>query len=330
MPLPAHASQLPVADPVTISGFPPEEQRDTNLGALFGEFLRRVVPTSQAYLTAREIGESVGHHIHSELYPNGPIDAGRMTHLIVGSIGKRTALAPLSTVDLLVVLPRRLIELKTLNALKAIWALIKVRVPDVRFAPDNSGIIVTADGIDVRVIPAATHEGAFLVPGVVVGHQAALWALTNPIAEAATLRLADSLYSGRPRLMLAALKSWKRHNQVPISSFALELLVQDFYAGAPRPFGLGKALIDFWAWARKRTPATLHPAGAHTPVVVTEAWHSKAKAAYWRVTLADYHAEQDKVVDAALEWRAVLGDAFPVPGENAEALPLFPARGSAR
>lgn len=326
MPLPAHAANLPVADPVTISGFPPHEERETSLGALFGEFLRRVVPTSQAYLTAREIGESVAHHIHGELSPNATNDASRMTHLIVGSIGKRTAVAPLTTVDLLVVLPRKLVELKTLNALKAIWALIKVRVPDVRFAPENSGIIVPANGIDVRVIPAATHEGAFLVPGIVVGHQAATWAITNPIAEAATLRLADSLYSGRSRLLLACLKAWKRHNQVPISSFALELLVQDFYAGAPRPFGLGKALIDFWAWVRKRTPTTMHPAGAHTPVIVTEAYHAKAKAAYWRVTLADYHAEMDKIVDAALEWRAVLGDAFPVPGEHADAMPLFPGR----
>lgn len=323
MPLPARWSQIPVSDPVTLPVEAGADQR--NLGACFGEFLRRLVPTSQAYVTSRDIAESVAHHILSELYPKGMRDPNHMRHLVVGSVGKRTAIAPLTVVDLLVVLPQRLMELRSVNALQAIWALIKLRVPDTRIAPDGAGVIVPADGISVRVIPSAEHNGAFLVPGLAAGERGVTWAITNPIAEAATLRLADSLYSGRPRLLLACLKAWKHHQQVPISSFALELLVQDFYAGAPRPFGLGKALIDFWAWVRKRTPTTLHPPGAHTPVVVTEAWHAKAKAAYWRVTLADYHAEQDKIIDAALEWRAVLGDVFPVPGENDGILPLLAA-----
>ena len=330
MAQPTRLSQAQVSDPVKISGFPDHNERDTDLGACFGEFLRRIVPTSQAYVTAREIAESVAHHIASELYPRSDGDTGQLRDLIVGGIGKRTAIAPLTDVDLLVVLPRRLMEQRSVNALKAIWATIKHRVPDTRFAPDNTGVIVPSEGVTVRVIPAANQDGAFLVPGCAGNDRPAGWCVTNPIAEAATLRLADSLYSGRPRLLLACLKAWKRHSQAPISAFALELLVQDFYAGAPRPFGLGKALIDFWAWVRKRTPTTLHPPGAHTPVAVTDAWHAKAKAAYWRVTLADYHAEQDKIVDAALEWRAVLGDVFPVPGDAADSLPLFPATSSRR
>jgi hypothetical protein len=313
---------------VRISGFPPHADDQQDLAACFGEFLRRTVPTSQAYVAAREIAESVAHHLRSELYPRAVADPNRIQHLVAGGVGKRIAIAPIVTVDLLFVLPAALIENRAVGALKAVWAVLKQRLPDTTVAPDQSGVLVPADGVTVKVkvMPSAPHAGAFLVPGFAGVNRATGWNITNPIAEAATLRLADSLYGGRPRLLLACLKAWKRRNDVPVSAFALELLVQDFYASAPRPFALGKALIDFWAWVRKRTPTTLHPPGAHTPVEVTDAWHAKAKAAYWRVTMADYHAENDKIGDAALEWRAVLGEKFPVPGEDAAALPMFPAR----
>jgi len=325
MPLPVRLSQIQVSDPVKVSGFPPRTADERDLGSCFGEFLRRTVPTNQAYIAARGIAEDAASLVRRELYPKTAQDPSRIDHLLVGGIGKRTAIAPLATVDLLYVLPAKLIPPKAADALKTILAVVRQHVGNAAIAGDQSGVLVPAGATTVRIVPAAPYEGAFLVPGLANGDRASGWTITNPIAEAATLRLADSLYNGRPRLMLAALKSWKYRNDVPISSFALELLTQDFYASAPRPFALPKALIDFWAWARKRTPATLHPPGTHTPVQIGNAWHAKAKAAYWRVTLADYHVDQNKVVDAALEWRAVLGDFFPVPGEHDAALPLFAA-----
>lgn len=323
MPLPVRLSQLQVADPVKVSGFPPRTGDERDIGSCFGEFLRRAVPTNQAYVAARGFAEDIAGLVRRELYPKTAQDPSRVDHVVVGGIGKRTAIAPLETVDMLYVLPAKLIPTKAADALKTVWAVVRQHVDHAEIASDQTGVLVPTGGPMVRVIPSAPYDGAYLVPGLATLERASGWAITNPIAEAATLRLADSLYNGRPRLMLAALKAWKRHNDVPVSSFALELLAQDFYASAPRPFALGKALIDFWAWARKRTPATLRPAGAHTPVQIDNAWHAKAKAAYWRVTLADYHVDQNKAVDAALEWRAVLGDFFPVPGEHDAALPLF-------
>ena len=46
------------------------------------------------------------------------------------------------------------------------------------------------------------------------------WSVSNPVAEAATLRLSDSLYGGRPRLLLTALKAWRIAQNVPLASFA--------------------------------------------------------------------------------------------------------------
>jgi hypothetical protein len=327
MTLPARLSQVQASDPIRISGFPSDTPDSRDLAACFGAFLRRIVPTTQAYVAARAAAQTVAERLRAELYPKDSLAAGQIDHVVVGGVGKRIATAPIRVIDLLYVLPPRLRPTKAADALKTVWAVLKQSSPDAAIAHDRTGVLVATEAGQVRVLPSAPHEGGFLVPGAATLARASGWSLTNPVAEAATLRLADSLYNGRPRLLLAALKAWRDQAQAPIPSFALELLVQDFYTGAPRPFALGKALLDFWAWGRKRTPATLRPPGALTALSVDGAWHAKAKAAYWRVTLADHHAEQGKLVDAALEWRAVLGEAFPVPGDVRAALPLFPERG---
>jgi hypothetical protein len=110
---------------------------------------------------------------------------------------------------------------------------------------------------------------------------------------------------------MTALKAWRLHAEVPIASFALELLAQEFYSGAPRPYELERALVEFWAWARHRTPCALKPPGGQTAIDITDAWHAKSKAAYWRATLAEHHLKANKTADAVSEWRQLLGSNFP-------------------
>ncbi|MDX2145412.1 MAG: hypothetical protein SFV19_18815 [Rhodospirillaceae bacterium] len=324
--LPATLTHATFADPVKVSGFAGAAPVAADLSACFAEFLRRVIPTSRAYGFARGTGAQVAADLRAELYRNAPIDVAETDHIVVGSVGKRTAISPLATVDVLYAMPPKLGITKAGDALKTAWAVLKARNEDARIADDHTGVLVARNGLMVKVLPCLPHDGAFRVPGLATLERAAGWSVTNPIAEAATLRLMDSLYGSRPRLMLAALKSWRIHSEVPIGSFALELLVQDFYASKPRPFPLAPALVEFWTWARTRTPATIKPPGASTLLEIGEAWHGKAKGAYWRVTLADYHVQQNKIVDAALEWRQTLGPLFPIPGDRSLALPLFPER----
>jgi len=323
--LPATLSQFTIADPVKVSGFGRPQNTPFDLNACFAEFLRRIVPTSPAYLAAKHAAMMIGKDLRSEFYRNARIDVAETDHIVAGSVGKRTAIAPIRVVDVLYVLPPKLAVAKAIDALKIVLAVLNDKHPVACIAEDYSGVLVAVDGLAVKVVPCLPYEGAFLVPGSVSAERPSGWSLTNPIAEAATLRLMDSMYGNRPRLMLAALKAWRAHNGVAISSFALELLTMDFYTSAPRSFSLAPALVDFWAWSRKRTPVTLKPPGASTSVVIDDVWHGKAKAAYWRSTMAEYHIGQDKMIEAALEWRQTLGPLFPVPGEEIDALPMFPS-----
>jgi hypothetical protein len=310
MPLPPALAKRPSSDPVRVSGFPAAAALPV-LGACFGEFLRRVVPSHTAYAMARGTCDDVTTALRAELYPKNDRDAAS-DHLVAGAVGKRTSVAPINEVDVLYLLPPKLTAQKAGDALKIVWAVLKNRFEGVTIA--ETGVLVPRGNIWVKVLPCREYDGAYLIPGPPTPKRASGWSITNPIAEAATLRLSDSLYGGRPRLLMTALKAWRAHAEVPIASFALELLAQEFYAGSPRPYELERALVDFWAWARIRTPCALKPPGGQTALDIGPEWHGKAKAAYWRATLADHHLKSGKVGEAAAEWRQALGPSFPVPG----------------
>ena len=281
------------------------------LAACFGAFLRRAVPSHAAYAGARGISDDVTAALRAELYPKDLRGDVGNDHLIAGAVGKRTSVAPITEVDVLYLLPPKLTAQKSGDALRIVWAVLKNRFDGVTIA--ETGVLVPRGALWVKVLPCREYNGAYLIPGKPTLARATGWSITNPVAEAATLRLSDSLYGGRPRLLMTALKAWRGHAEVPITSFALELLAQEFYAGSPRPYELERALVDFWAWARKRTPCALKPPGGQTAVEVGPEWHGKAKAAYWRATLADHHLKAGHVSEAAAEWRQVLGPMFPVP-----------------
>lgn len=312
MPLPPALIKRPSSDPVRVSGFPPAAAVPV-LGACFGEFLRRVVPSHTAYALARGVCDDITAALRAELYPSGLATSSGSDYLVAGAVGKRTSVAPIMEVDVLYLLPPKLTAQKAGDALKIVWAVLKNRFDGVTIA--ETGVLVPRGSIWVKVLPCREYDGAYLVPGKPSLTRATGWSITNPVAEAATLRLSDSLYGGRPRLLMTALKAWRAHAQVPIASFALELLAQEFYSGSPRPYELERALVDFWAWARIRTPCAVKPPGGQTAIDIGPAWHGKAKAAYWRATLADHHLKAGKVTEAAAEWRQVLGEAFPVPGK---------------
>src|SRR6185369_13626613 len=101
MSLPAALAKSPISDPVKVAGFPPAVDGHATIAGCFGTFLRRLVPQPAQYAEARGKAMEVAAAMRRELYPRTQFDVSSVDHLVVGSVGKRTAIAPIRNVDLL-------------------------------------------------------------------------------------------------------------------------------------------------------------------------------------------------------------------------------------
>lgn len=229
----------------------------------------------------------------------------RDDHLVVGSVGKHTAILPMSPVNLLYVLPGGEDDAPLPELLAAMAAVLSAALPRAFVDVEATAVTVGSGGIAVAVQPARAHGGAFLIPGC------GGWVLTNPAAELAALRMADSASHGLVTRLLALLKAWRRTTAAPVQPFALEVLARTFvieggHEGDPAP-----ALCEFFAWSRRHTPAELSPPGGLARLAVDDRWHPQAEAAYWRCVLANRHAATGDLPAALDEWRKVVGGGFP-------------------
>ena len=108
MALPATLSNIPTADPVKVVGFSPAVEGSATIEGCFGTFLRRLVPAPARYAAARAAGQEIATDLRGELYPRAQLNGAGVDHVIAGAIGKRTAIVPIQSVDLLYDLPTRL------------------------------------------------------------------------------------------------------------------------------------------------------------------------------------------------------------------------------
>lgn len=315
MTFPSSLSHKSLADPLAPAGAiittPPDQEW---LKELFNGFLRVMIPTPQAYANCRLEAEDVVLTLRRALYPLRMAATVTGDSLVVGGVGKRTALAPVSCVDVLYLLPSKLRISRTADALKVVHAGLRDQYENSVVSANELGVTITLPDRNVQVIPALEHGAGYKIPGPTTLDRASGWRITNPVSEAATLRLSDSLNTGETRRLLTILKAWRDNAEVALSSLALEVLVQEFYATQKRPATLADAFKGFMAWARSKPIGQITAPGAVTTLDLDDAWHGSAKAAYWRATMAEQSAAAEPL-KTALEWRHMLGMAFPVPDD---------------
>lgn len=321
MSFPVALSHRSMADPMT----PPSpvevlQSEPDWLTDSFNEFFRKRIPTPQAYANARHQAEEVVHTLRCALYPLRIASAVTGDSLIVGSVGKRTALAPIAMVDVLYLLPTKLRISRSADAFKVIQAGLQDQYDPALLSRDTLGVSVKAETLSVRIIPAVEANSGYRIPKPVTLSHASGWQVANPISEAATLRLSDSLYSGATRRLLTLLKSWRENQKVDIPALALEVLVQEYFATQQRQAAVQEDFKAFVAWGRSKTPGVVTAPGSHTSLDVDDTWHGCAKAAYWRATLAEQTLATDPQ-KSALEWRHLLGMEFPVPENTGSVIP---------
>jgi hypothetical protein len=219
----------------------------------------------------------------------------RPDHLVSGSVGKRTAIHPLPSVDVLYLLPADDAVIPLLqDALSASFATV-IATP--------AYFCIPLGGVSVCIRPTIDRQGIYTIP-IENG-----WVTSDPIAEMAALRVADSVSGGRTTRLLLLLKAWKMECGVPVSSFALEIMAREFMAEyGESPWAA--LLADFLAWSRQRTPAGFDLPGGAERLTVDANWHPQAESSYWRCVLASRHEASGDSAAALQEWRTLLGPRF--------------------
>jgi hypothetical protein len=265
----------------------------------FDALVDALVLTPAELAAARRAAAPVAAALRRAFRPTAD-EATRDDYLVAGSIGKRLAIRPTPPVDLLYLLPG---DDPQAGLLARMHQALRAALPDCQVAVAEERLLVSSEGLVIAAVPALERQGAFAML-----HRGD-WVLTNPVAEMTALRLSDSLSGGRTTRLALLLKAWKEACQVTLPSFAIEVLVREFF-GEVAPAGWPAALADFFAWARQRTPRQFDLPGRLDQLAIGDAWHPAAEAAYWRCVLAGRHAASGDVAAALAEWRILLGPRF--------------------
>src|SRR5579859_1370816 len=264
----------------------------------FDRFIDYVQLTTDELLLARKAAQNVARVLREALQPE--VDE-RADHLVIGSVGKRTAIRPLAAVDLVYLLrDQRLVS----DGMGRIERIIRQGMPGIVPEPVEHGLAVPLQDFTVMVLIAKERPGGFAFwteKGFIDSH---------PAAEITALRLSDSLSNGRTTRLLILLKAWAAADSVALPSFALEIFAREFMSdqgGEAWP----DILSDFFAWVRQTEFVAIARPGSSQPLELPDpSWRKQAEAAYWRCVLAKRLAHEGDALAELQEWQKLLGPAF--------------------
>jgi len=264
----------------------------------FDRFIDYILLSPDELLLARKAAQNVAGVLRAALQPG--VDE-RADNMVIGGVGKRTAIRPLSAVDLVYLLrDQRLVA----DGLGRIERIIRQGMPGIRPVPMSHGLAIPLEDFTVMMLIGKERPGGFAFwsdEGFVDSH---------PAAEITALRLSDSLTGGRTTRLLILLKAWRMSESVPLPSFAIEILAREFMAehGGDEWRDI---LTDFFAWIRQADLPSIPRPGSGAPLLLADqSWRKNAESAYWRCVLAKRLAQEGDALSELLEWQRLLGPAF--------------------
>ncbi|MEN5249907.1 SMODS domain-containing nucleotidyltransferase [Brucella pseudintermedia] len=241
---------------------------------------------------------------------------------IVGSWGKGTAVAPPTDVDIFFELPIEVYQRiedyqgnKQSALLQEVRAHLMGTYSQTAMRGDGQVVIVGFNTITIEVVPAFRYDnhGRFYMPDTNDGGR---WKLVDPLAEIAFIDEANRNSYGNVRPMAQMLKTWKRHCNVPLKSYQIELLVSEFmpnYAYRQYDYYYYDWFIrDFFDWLCTKAWTNLSIPGTLELVNLGEAWLSRAQTARDRAIRASEYERDDYTILAGEEWQKIFGDRIPV------------------
>jgi hypothetical protein len=245
--------------------------------------------------------------------------------MLVGSWAKSTVIRPPRDIDVLFELPYSVyqrFENKTGNKqsqlLQEVKGVLSAWYSTTKMRADGQVIVVPFNSYSVEVLPAfKLSNGRYRICDTNDGGK---YKETDPEAEMKSIADSDSNYKGNTRDIVRMMKKWQEYCSVPLKSFWLELLAEDFISSW-QYHGNGATYYDwmardFLSYVRGKVDGWVLVPGTYEILWLGNDWKSKADSAYERAVKAcKYEADQEsstKDVDAWWEWRNIFGEDVPM------------------
>lgn len=278
----------------------------------FRDFLRKLTPSSSETDAAKRHRASIEQCIRSNF--------GLNRFWRIGSFGNGTSISGYSDVDYMASIPTKSLSQNSSTSLTQLRNALDRRFP-------NTGVrtscpaVVAPFGTDAKetteVTPAdylriTDGHGIYHIPDCSGG-----WMEASPDAHNAYVRSIDNKLSSKVKPLIRFIKAWKYFQNVPISSFYLELRVAK-YASAENSIHYSIdvqrvfALLDNIGLARIQDPMGIsgYISPCRSDTQLSEA-KSKVSTALSRASNAREAERNDYIRDAFYWWDKLFAGKFP-------------------
>lgn len=277
----------------------------------FSKFLANIELTAVQRADAEGKGRNVGL-----VLKNWYGSSSTLSHFFVGSYSKGTAVRPPRDIDLFFVLPNS--EWTRFNTglgnrqsqlLQEVRSVLRNTFPNTDIRADRQVVTVPFVSFSVEVVPSFESTGSdYFICDTSGGGS---WKTASPWLEMVAVDHADERANGNARSLIKMMKVWQSQCNVPIKSFALELLVLEFLAHYEH---FDKSTVwydwmvrDFFGFLTRRSDEWVIATATGEFIWLGGDWRSRAATAYSRAIKAVEY-EGEKLSYLALdEWQKIFG-----------------------
>ena len=292
-------------------------RREDRHVAQFDRFLRNIELTS----SQTEAASTRHTAIRSWLQIDFP---GSKT-FIVGSYAKNTSIRPPSDLDIFLCLPDSIFTKYNSFAytyrnaqselLQEVKSKIQKHYPNTKMKADGQVVVVPfASSFSVEIAPAfAKPFGGYTICDTNNGGK---WKDVDPVGEKSALTASNTLTNGNTVRLVKMIKCWQQVCNVPLKSFCLEILAQNFlknYQHRDKSSVYFDWMIrDFFEYLLGICKSSFYGVTIYHPTTfealsIGDDWVTKAEMALLRAKKAIEYGEQYPY-SALDEWKKIFGD----------------------
>jgi hypothetical protein len=239
---------------------------------------------------------------------------------LIGSWARKTRVRPPRDIDLMFTLPKSVYDRhqgKSGNKQSQLLQEVKGVLAGCYTSTDMSGdgqvVIIPFATQAVEVVPCfLTTAGNYLICDTNNGGS---WKTVDPGAQAASLQTSDTAYNGNTRHLIRMLKKWQFNCSVPLKSFWLELLAEEFISSWEHR---GKSYVyydwmvrDFFIYLIAKSNGWLTLPSTYEMISLGDSWKSRGETARDRAIKGCEYEAANQNFDAWWEWKNIFGEDVP-------------------